>query len=417
MACRLRAASCTFGDWLPDEVKRDCERKGGRMMLVRVRYLAVAVMLAASPPSAFPQDLIVEKKLFALPSYSTVGNATIKNLKIGWEAAGTLNADKSNAILITHFFSGTSHAFGKYAAGDNAAGYWGSIIGAGKPIDTDKYYVISSDTLVNLNVNAPNVTTTGPATIDPDTGKPYGMSFPVVGIKDFVRVQKALIDSLGINKLKAVVGASMGGLQAYEWAASYPEMVERIIPAIATPGPDLYLIAWLGAWAQPILLDPKWNGGDYYGRDVPLEGLKTALRVATLQAFHYEWADRTFGPGPADAGSDPHKAWGNKFKVEAELDALVARRAAAIDANHFLYLVKANQLASADTSRIKAPTFAITTPSDAIFFPARVEEALERIKANGTAVETAQVTGPNGHWNGVLGIAQAGERIRSFLAK
>jgi homoserine O-acetyltransferase/O-succinyltransferase len=389
----------------------------GIMILVPMRCVAVAMALAACPSSAFPQELIVEKKLFELPSYSTAGNATIKNLKIGWEAAGTLNADKSNAILITHFFSGTSHAFGKYAASDNVAGYWDSIIGAGKPIDTDKYYVISSDTLVNLNVNAPNVVTTGPATIDPDTGKPYGMSFPVVGIKDFVAVQKALIDSLGIKKLKAVVGASMGGLQAYEWAASHPEMVERIIPVIATPAPDLYLIAWLGAWAEPILLDPKWNGGDYYGKEAPLEGLKTAFKVATLHAFHYEWADKTFAPGPADAGNDPHKAWGNKFKVEAELDQLVARRAAAVDANHFLYLVKANQLAFADTSRIKAPTFAITTPSDAIFSPARVEEALAKMKANGTAVETAQVTGPNGHWNGVFSIAQAGERIRTFLAK
>jgi homoserine O-acetyltransferase len=387
------------------------------MMLIRLRGAAIAVALAVWPASAFPQDLMVEKKVFELPSYATVGNATIKHLRIGWEAAGALNADKSNAILITHFFSGTSHAFGKYGAGDNAAGYWDAIIGAGKPIDTDRYYVISSDTLLNLNVNAPNVVTTGPATVDPDTGKPYGMNFPVVGIKDFVRVQKALLDSLGIRKLKAVVGASMGGLQAYEWAASHPEMVERIIPVIATPAPDLYLIAWLGAWAQPILLDPKWNGGDYYGKDAPLEGLKTALRVATLQAFHYEWADKTFAPGPANEGSDPHKAWGNKFKVEAELDQLVARRAAMVDANHFLYLVKANQLASADISRIKAPTFAITTPTDAIFFPSRVEEALDKMRANGTEVDTAQVTGPNGHWNGVFAIAQAGERIRSFLAR
>jgi pimeloyl-ACP methyl ester carboxylesterase len=230
----------------PISERRASETTGGAMMLIRLRCAVLAVALGACAPSALCQDLIVAKRIFELPSYSTVGNATIRNLKIGWEAAGTLNADKSNAILITHFFSGTSHAFGKYAAGDNAAGYWDSIIGPGKPIDTDKYYVISSDTLVNLNVNAPNVMTTGPASIDPGTGKPYGMSFPVVSIKDFVRVQKALIDSLGVKKLKAVVGASMGGLQAYEWAASYPEMVERIIPVIATPGPDLYLIA---SWA------------------------------------------------------------------------------------------------------------------------------------------------------------------------
>jgi len=385
------------------------------MMLVRVRGLMLAMVLAGCSPAAFGQDLIVEKKVFELPRYTTAANATIKNLRIGWEAAGTLNADKSNAILITHFFSGTSHAFGKYAAGDSAPGYWDSIIGPGKPIDTNTYYVISSDTLANLNVHAPNVVTTGPASIDPDTGKPYGMSFPVVSIKDFVEVQKALIESLGVKKLKAVVGASMGGFQAYEWAASHPEMVERIIPVVATPAPDLYLIAWLSVWGQPVLLDPKWNGGDYYGKEAPIEGLKTAFKVATLYAFHYEWADRTFAAGPANEGSDPRKAWGNKFKVEAELDAFVARRVATVDANNFLYLVKANQLAAADISKIKAPTFAITTPTDAIFYPARVEEALAKIRANATAVESAQVTGPNGHWNGVFSIAQAGERIRGFL--
>ena len=226
-----------------------------------VRVACALVLL--SPAAALAQnDLIVEKKTFAMPSYTTVAGATIKDVKIGWEAAGTLNADKSNAILITHFFTGTSHAFGKYKADDKAAGYWDYLIGPGKTIDTNKFYVLSSDTLVNLNVNAPNVVTTGPASINPDTGKPYGMSFPVVSIKDFVRVQKALTDSLGIRKLHAVVGASMGALQTYEWAASFPQAVDRIVPVIGTPRADAFLIEWLNIWAAPIKLDPNWNGGN-----------------------------------------------------------------------------------------------------------------------------------------------------------
>ena len=108
---------------------------------------------------------------------------------------------------------------------------------------------------VNINVNDPKVTTTGPASLDPDTGKPYGMSFPVVSIRDFVNVQKALVESLGISKLKAVVGPSMGALQAYEWATAYPEMVERIVPVIGAAGGDPFLIAWLDIWAQPIRTD------------------------------------------------------------------------------------------------------------------------------------------------------------------
>jgi len=113
------------------------------MTLVRRGGLTLAIALLGCSPSAFAQDLIVEKKVFELPRYTTAANATIKNVRIGWEAAGTLNADKSNAVLITHFFSGTSHAFGKYAAGDCVAGYWDSIIGPGKPVDTNRY-VISS---------------------------------------------------------------------------------------------------------------------------------------------------------------------------------------------------------------------------------------------------------------------------------
>jgi homoserine O-acetyltransferase len=224
-----------------------------------IGFAVIALLATVLGTSSYADELIVQKQTFALPSYTTVAGDTIKSVKIGWEAAGTLNADKSNAILITHFFSGTSHAFGKYSTEEKAAGYWDAIIGPGKAIDTNKYYVLSSDTLVDLNANMPNVVTTGPASINPDTGKPYGMSFPIVSIKDFVRVQKALIDSLGIKKLKAVIAASMGALQAYEWAQSYSDSVERIVAVVGYATPEPYLIAWLDMWAQPIRLDPR-NG-------------------------------------------------------------------------------------------------------------------------------------------------------------
>jgi homoserine O-acetyltransferase len=384
---------------------------------MRARYraaAAAALLVLALPLGAMAQtaDLIVRKQTFEMPSYTTAGGQTIRNVKIGWEAAGTLNADKSNAILITHFFSGTGHAFGKYAAGDAAPGYWDAIIGPGKAIDTNKYYVLSSDTLVNLNAKAPNVVTTGPASIDPDTGKPYGMRFPVVSIKDFVDVQKALIESLGIRKLKAVVGASMGALQAYEWAASHPDMVERIIAVIGTPGADPYLIGWLDLWAEPIRLDPKWNNGDYYDKEPPLAGLTAALKIVTLHANHWEWAVKTQG-GPAEQGRDPGKALSNKFKIEATLENAAAARARIADANHFLYLVKANQLASADPAKIKAPALVLYSPTDLVFHAPLVEEAAKKI----AGAETGTIAGPNGHLNGVLAITQAADRISAFLAR
>jgi homoserine O-acetyltransferase/O-succinyltransferase len=380
---------------------------------------AFAIVLTLLPGVALAQssDLIVEKKTFELPSYTTVAGATIKSVKVGWESAGTLNADKSNAILITHYFSGTSHAFGKYAPSDATAGYWDAIIGPGKAIDTRKYFVFSSDTLVNLNANAPNVVTTGPASINPDTGKPYGMSFPVVSFKDFVNVQKALVDSLGIRRLRAVVGASGGGFQAYEWAASYPNMVERIVPVISTPRADPYLIGWLEAWAQPIRLDPKWNGGDYYDKEPPLEGLKAALKLVTLHAFQSEWAAKTFGSEPAEAGKDPAKAMDNQFKIESGLETVAAARAKTADANHFLYMVKTNQLASADPAKIKMPVLMLYSPTDLVFQEQQVAAAAGELAAAGSTVETGKLIGPYGHNNGVFAISQAADQIRAFIDK
>ncbi|MGI8525415.1 MAG: alpha/beta fold hydrolase [Pseudolabrys sp.] len=272
--------------------------------------------------------------------------------------------------------------------------------------------MLSSDTLVNLNANAPNVVTTGPASINPDTGKPYGMSFPVVSIKDFVNVQAALIESLGIKKLKAVVGASMGGLQAYEWAASHPDQIDRIVAVISAPAADPYLIGWLDAWAAPIKLDPKWNSGDYYGKEPPLDGLAAALVLVTLQAQHSEWATKTQA-GPADAAKDPSKALNNKFKIQATLDGAGAARAKASDANSFLYLVKANQLADADPAKVKAPALIIYTPTDEIFYAPYVEDAAKKM----SKAETATVAAPNGHLNGVLHLAPVGGKITEFLAR
>jgi homoserine O-acetyltransferase/O-succinyltransferase len=388
-------------------------------MTRHIAAVFAAIFLIGAPIASRAQsgDLIIEKKTFELPSYTTLAGETIKSVKIGWEAAGTLNADKSNAILVTHFFSGTSHAFGKYASGDKAPGYWDAIIGPGKAIDTNKYYVLSSDTLVNLNAKLPNVVTTGPASINPDSGKPYGMSFPVVSIKDFVRVQKALIDSLGIKKLKAVIGASMGGLQAYEWAQSYPESVERIMPVIASASAEPFLIAWLDIWAQPVRLDPKWNNGDYYGKEPPIEGLKAALKIVTLQANSWEWARKTFGTAPAEEGKDPAEAIANKFKIEVFLDQAAAGRAVVADANNFLYLCKANQLASVDPARIRVPAMVLYAPNDLIFYEPIVQETILKIAAAGTPVESATLTGPNGHLNGLSQIGQGADKITAFLAR
>ncbi|HVL73027.1 MAG TPA: homoserine O-acetyltransferase [Beijerinckiaceae bacterium] len=380
-----------------------------------VRALAVAAALAGFGAQA--QELIVEKKTFELPELKTESGATLKNVKVGWESYGTLNADRSNAILIIHFFTGTSHAAGKYKPDDRAPGYWDAIVGPGKAVDTNKYFVLSSDNLVNINTRDPMVVTTGPASVNPDTGKPYGTSFPVVSFRDFVNVQKALVESLGIRRLHAVMGASGGGLQTYEWAVAYPDMVGRIVPVIAAAGGDAYLNAWLDVWAQPIRLDPKWKGGAYDPADPPKDGLAAALKIVTLHAQGADWANKTFGPAPAAEGKSPAQDLQNRYRIEAALDAAGAARAGTVDANSFLYLIRANQLANADPAKIKAPTLLIYSPTDAVFPPDWIERTAAAIRANGTPVETAPVTGPNGHLNGVLHMAPLGPKIAEFLAR
>src|SRR5574341_932605 len=144
-------------------------------MALRIVLAAVAALLAANCAWA---QLLTEKKFYTLPQYTTAAGKTIKNVRVGYETYGKLNARGDNAIFVAHFFSGTSHAAGRYKADEKAAGYWDAIIGPGKAIDTDKYFVVSADTLVNLNVKSPMVGTVGPATTNPDTGKPYGSSFP-----------------------------------------------------------------------------------------------------------------------------------------------------------------------------------------------------------------------------------------------
>jgi homoserine O-acetyltransferase/O-succinyltransferase len=367
-------------------------------------------------------DGIVEK-VFELPAYTTTGGETIKDIRIGWEAYGELNEAKDNVILITHYFSGTSHAAGRYAEDDPAPGYWDYLIGPGKPIDTDEFYVVSSDTLVNLNVGLPDVVTTGPASIDPDTGGPYGMDFPIVTIRDFVNVQKALLESLGISRLEAVMGASMGALQAYEWAVAYPGMVERLVAVIGAGVIDAFNVGWIDIWAAPIRLDPNWNGGDYYGKKPPLAGLTEALKIVTLHAQHWEWADETYGRAWAEEGKNPAASFDHQFAIEAALEQAGAARAAVADANHFLYLAKANQLFVAGhgealpdaLARIDAPTLIIHQPEDLIFYPALVQQTASLIGADGTPLKRVEIAGARGHLDGVLSLAQVGDVLEAFL--
>lgn len=186
----------------------------------------ILALLFLYPQSGKSYDRLVEKKIFTLPSYTTTGGDVIKNVRFGYEMYGELNAAKDNAILVLPYFSGNGHAAGKFAQTDQQPGYWDSIIGAGKPLDTDRFCIISGDGLISQTIKDGHTITTGPASTDPETGKPYGMHFPILTIRDLVNAQKALINSLGIKKLHAVTGLSMGGFQSFEWATVFPNSTD-----------------------------------------------------------------------------------------------------------------------------------------------------------------------------------------------
>ncbi|HSA88795.1 MAG TPA: homoserine O-acetyltransferase [Burkholderiales bacterium] len=386
-------------------------------MKSRNAVLALGALLVAG--NAFAQ-LLTEKKFFTLPQYTTAGGKTIKNVRVGYETYGKLNAAGDNAVFIAHFFSGTSHAAGRYKPDEKAAGYWDAIIGAGKAIDTDKYFVVSADTLVNLNVKSPMVGTVGPATVNPDTGKPYGSSFPVVSMKDSVRVHKALVDSLGIKKLRAVAGASGGSVQAMEWGAEYPELVERVIHVIG-PGLDIhpYVIGLLDIWMMPIRMDPNWKGGDYFGGPEPNEGVAQALKTVTLTALHFGWAEKVHGYKWAGEGKNPGDAMGNLFMIEDSLYKTGVARASATDAAHFVWMSKANQLYNLEKeqSRIKAKVLFLPAKTDMIFPPELSRRWAEKLKAQGNRVELYEIEGTSGHLDGIFSIGKVADRIKAFLEK
>lgn len=381
--------------------------------------MTIFVLLASA---AQADEMLVEKEVFTTVDFETVGGELIPEVSVGWEAWGEPNKDRSNVILVTHFFSGTSHAAGKYSPDDPEPGYWDAIIGPGKAIDTNEYYVVSVDTLANANVHDPNVVTTGPASIDPGTGKPYGLDFPVVTIRDFVEVQRRLLDDLGVERLHAVIGASMGALQALEWAVAYPDRVERMVSVIGAGRMRAWEIALLESWAVPIRLDPNWRGGDYYGRTRPLDGLTAAMMLVTQNALHPDFFAQQFGaregvqPGPLASIE-------NGFPVTDWLRARARERAELQDANHVLYLVRASQLffaghgGSLDSAfeKVRAKSLFLPAAGDLLLRPGLARDAHRRLKALGKPSRLEEIHGTMGHLDGVYGIATKAEVLREFL--
>ena len=259
--------------------------------------------------------------------------ASLGPVEVAYETYGVLNAAKSNAILILHALSGDAHAAG-ISQETGKPGWWDNSIGHGKAFDTENYFVICSNVLGGCRG------TTGPASLDPKTGSPYAMSFPGITIPDMVRLQKMLIDSLGIERLLAVTGGSMGGMQALEWAVAYPQSVVAAIPIATTARHSAQQIAFNEVGRQAIMSDPDWNGGDYYGKKPPARGLAVARMIGHITYMSDESMREKFGRRLQDKES-----YGFDFSIDFEVESYLRYRGAQFvdrfDANSYLYITKA----------------------------------------------------------------------------
>ena len=247
----------------------------------------------------------------------------------------SLTHGRSNAILILHAFSGDAHAAGISHDGGKT-GWWDNMIGPGKAFDTTQYFVICCNVLGGCKG------TTGPASIDPETGKPYGMSFPVISISDMVRLQKKLVNHLGIERLLAVAGGSMGGMQVLEWAVAYPEAVACVIPIATTSRHSAQQIAFNEVGRQAIMADPDWCDGDYYDKKPPARGLSVARMVGHITYMSDDSMREKFGR--RFRTQEPLPDFSSVFEVESYLRYRGSQFVDRFDANSYLYITKAMDL-------------------------------------------------------------------------
>ena len=322
-------------------------------------------------------------------------------ITIAYETCGTLNSDKSNAVLILHALSGDSHVAGFYSEKDNKPGWWDSMVGPGKGIDTDKYFVICS------NIIGSCMGSTGPNTLNPKTAKPYGLEFPVVTIGDMVRAQKSLLDALGIEKLLSVVGGSVGGMQVLEWCVRYPEMVASAIPLATTTKHSALAIAFNEIARQAIMTDPNWNGGDYYSGSRPETGLAVARMIGHVtylsdQSMRLKFGRRLQDKNDFSFNFDP------EFQVESYLRHQGRRFVERFDANAFLYITKAADyfdLAEQHGkgsmveafSKTNARFLVVSFTSDWLYPTYQSREMVKSIKKTGQDVSFCEIEAKWGH--------------------
>lgn len=346
--------------------------------------------------------LLVERRFFtfATPPGGMMLDCGVSlgPITLAFETLGELNADRSNAILILHAFSGDSHVAGRLSEDDERPGWWDNMVGPGKPVDTNRYFVICSNILGGCSGS------TGPSSIKPKTGKPYGLSFPMVTIKDMVRAQKHLIDHLGITKLLSLIGGSVGGMQVLRWCVDYPEVVGSAIPLATTSRHSAQAIAFNEVARQAIMADPAWNNGDYYDGPGPAHGLAVARMVGHVTYLSDEAMRDKFGRRlHRDTLSFDFTG---DFEVESYLHHQGQKFINRFDANSLLYITKAadyfdlergggNLLINEALAGV--PFLVVSFTSDWLYPTYQSRDIVSALKKNGSDVSFCEIEAQWGH--------------------
>ena len=368
-----------------------------------------------------PGDPVGQRQLLQLSDRGFVleGGAVLRDVTIAYETWGTLAPDASNAVLVCHALTGDSHAAGPLAPGHPTSGWWDAVIGPGKALDTDRWFVVCANVLGGCQG------TTGPASPHPDDGEPYGSRFPVVTIRDWVRTQAALADHLGIGRWLSVVGGSMGGMMVLEWALMYPDRVRSIVPIATALAASAQQIAWWSTGRRIIRMDPAWRDGDYYdagpGRG-PDESLSIARMVSQITFRSDDVFTRRFGREVVEP-IDGFHLW-QRFEVERYLEYHGAKLVRRFDANSYLLLTKAMDLhdvgrgrggVEAAMARLRAPVLAIGVASDILYPLYQSQEIVHLARRNGVPARSVELDSPHGHDAFLIEHEQLGHPLNAFL--
>jgi len=335
-----------------------------------------------------------------------------------YETYGKLNENKDNVIIICHALTGNAHVAGKNSESEEA-GWWDPIIGKGRPLDTNKYFIICSNILGGCSGS------TGPSSINPETQKPYAMEFPTITIKDMVCAQKKLVEShFGITHVKAIIGGSIGGMQVLQWGIEFPDFADGLVVIAATSKLSPQAIAFNKIGRHAIMIDPKWNKGNYYSNEV-LEGLALARMVAHITYLSDEAMQIKFGR--KHSNSDEIFDFEEKFEVENYLDHQGYKFIRRFDANSYLYLSKAMDLFDLSRgyssledalSNFKADKIMIISfNSDWLFPPFYSKEMADILKSKGKNVEYLEINSYHGHDSFLIEYEKVNPIIENFINK